>query len=196
MFMIKILLTAALLLFCSSGFGETEEKMYPQKTFKHHVYIHPVGLLFGNYGLGYEMLLQQKHGIVLEGTFVNSKNMEGYGGTIQYRRHREGKMAGGFWGLFARFGDFSEGIMELPQGEDDDLEEFKYEATTLTLGANFGKIWVWDRGVSLHYRVGYGFPIVSFDWLGEEPEDHEKLGRFIFYFAAGLDLGLSFGYSF
>ncbi len=98
----------------------------------------------------------------------------------------------GFKGFFVKKMDL-EGILEIE--ENDIKTDYGYNFEAISIGVHFGKTYLWDSGVVLNYRIGYGFPIGKFSWLENEPKDANLIKNFYVFFA-GFDGGLSLGYSF
>ena len=69
---------------------------------------------------------------------------------------------------------------------------------TTTFGLNIGKRWVWDSGINVVVRIGYGYAILSMTANTNDPNVNNFLSDIkpILQALAGFDAELSIGYAF
>jgi hypothetical protein len=162
------------------------------KEYKHSIQMGTLDWVFGNATMNYELLLQQKYGIVLEGSYPLLNQNTGYAFSAQYRKHKTPGMKAGFWGLFVQYIK-DNGKMKIK--EDDQNKEFAYRASSFIAGAYFGEKWVWAHGINLTYRLGYGIPFSSFKWENDIPEQRKLVEAFYKIFI-GVDVEVTIGICF
>lgn len=172
-------------------------------SYRNSIQTNPIGFLVGSYGANFEHRFTPKHAILIEGGFSNSDEAEGYSLSLHYRYYKKPykdakflfiKSDTGipFRGIFIRKMDI-EGKMKVV--EDDVTTNYGYSYDAIHIGANFGKTYLWDSGITLCYRFGYGFPIDDFTWSGAEPPEADLL-KGVYRVFSGFDFGLTIGYRF
>jgi len=171
--------------------------------YKNAIQTNPLGLLMGTYGANFEHRFNPKHGALIYGSILNKKESDGYILSLHYRYYNEpyseakflcikSDVGIGFKGIFVRKMDI-DGIMNI---EKDDVKiDYGFNYNAISLGAHFGKTYLWDSGVVLSYWIGYGFPFGDFSWSGAEPEEAD-LAEGIYTFFSGFEIDISLGYSF
>lgn len=179
-----ILLIMLIIPFCAFG-GDADP--INKGVFSQSIQIEPLSMIASDFSLKYEILFNQKHGFVFDGSLMRSSTMHGSSFGVSYRKHRRGTMGGGFWGVFIRSNDYRNII------KDDDTK-YPYTMKSLVFGPNIGKRWIfWERW-SIVWRVGYGYPVMDFKWENGRPSDSGKLIEAITKFGEGMDAEISFGF--
>jgi hypothetical protein len=156
------------------------------------VQVNPWGFLAGSYGANFEMLLGSSHGVLAEGNFAMSDTQTSLGGGLHYRFHPGGELATFFVGPFAKFFSSSGAVTETVGAT---TTEYDFTATALVFGLNIGRRWIWDPGLSLVLRGGYGYTLLNTSYPGAAPGS-EDLVNLLLRFALGFDLELSVGWAF
>lgn len=169
--------------------------------------INPAGIALGSYSANYEILFDQTHGVVLEGTFTRMKNgsdsgdstTKGGGFGLQYRWHWSDAMESGFLGVFARYttatgtGSATTNVNGFTSASNFDI---KY--TAATLGLNIGKRWVWESGFNIVFRIGYGYTKLDITTWNASSDISGTIDALkpVLQLIAGIDGELSIGYAF
>lgn len=177
------------------------------KNFFHAINLNPVGIAFGSYGGNYELLLAQTHGLVFEGAYANinyssgsnESRSKGWGLSFNYRWHWSNAMESGFLGVFARYSSaVGTGTVTATSGSVSTKSNFDVDMKTTTFGLNIGKRWVWDSGINVVVRIGYGYAILSMTANTNDPNVNNFLSDIkpILQALAGFDAELSIGYAF
>lgn len=150
---------------------------------------------FGNINLSYEHLLKEKHGVMLQGGYFFSS---GFSAALHYRFHyfsneSHSKLNSPFFGAFLYF--------QKSKGDIDETENgvstvFHVDRTFFVAGLNWGRRMIWPTGLTIVYRIGYGYPF-SADYKWEpyrsgDAKSAENTRKII----AGIDCELSLGYAF
>jgi hypothetical protein len=162
------------------------------KIYHHAFQTNPMGLFSLTISGNYEILINQTHGLLIEGAIGFLPASRAKSGGLGYRWHWRKKMESGFLGLFIRYGTFS------GKGEDKNSsppKEFGFSGSIFAVGPNVGKRWIWDSGLSVVVRIGYGYSDFHMEWTGDEFEGMDFTEKFMKY-TAGLDGELTLGYAF
>ena len=170
----------------TQSFGQNE-KMY-----NHAIQTGPIGLAMGNYGANYELIVKQKHGIVLGGSVYSGQGDDGYNMNFQYRKHKMSEKGSSFWGIFFKYSDINS---EFDWKEKGKKENFKFSSESFVLGPYWGKRWIWKSGFCVLYNFGYGINDTTFEWKDKIPE-HRKLIEGLHKFFSGFQAELSIGFYF
>ncbi|HLP43415.1 MAG TPA: DUF3575 domain-containing protein [Fibrobacteria bacterium] len=160
--------------------------------YRQSLFIQPLAFLSG-VNLGYEGLVSGPHGILVEGVYEAWGASAGSGvGSLGYRYHFGEGLEGPFLGVFAKAG-YLKGEME---AEDDNEKKrtFKFNTDLYVFGLNYGHRWLFDSGLNLVLRGGYGFPITDFQWTPGDP--NPDFVKNLVEWGVGVDLEFSVGYSF
>jgi hypothetical protein len=169
---------------------ETEEE---RRVFKHGFQVEALKAIVSQYSLKYEFLIKQRHGIVLEGAYKSSSSGDGRWLGCSYRRHKKGRMEGGFWGFFVNYKEYDDEYKEEINGKK---HTYPYTMTAWSFGPNIGQRWVLGSGLSFVWRFGFGVPLATLEWKEGRPEENRRLLEGLFKFFQGLDGELSIGYCF
>ncbi|KMQ49363.1 hypothetical protein CHISP_3725 [Chitinispirillum alkaliphilum] len=160
------------------------------------VQIYAFGLLVQNLAVNYEILLQNRHGLLFEGNYQLRDNSFGVG--FHYRNHYHTRsnhrgLNSPFWGPYIVYGQLSGDAFE---EENFSRDDFTFELKTVKLGLNWGRRWVWNSGFSLVFRIGYGIPVYSeYQWFPHNPKRIEDLERLLDIFT-GIDGEFTIGWAF
>lgn len=186
-----ILILALTLCFQPTVMGQEAESPKYARPYTHAIHAFPISYVFGNFNLGYEYLHHQMHGFEVSGSLLtgwgkrDSKSL-----SLNYKKYRVWNNAYRFWGIFLDYFDLNESFTY-------DNTDFKYNISGISFGPNIGMKWVWNSGFCVTCRLGYGIPITSFIWDGEQPEDDiANLLKGIIKFGAGVDGELKIGWCF
>ncbi len=156
--------------------------------------VNPLGIVSGSYGGNFEYLFAQMHGVVVEGAYSSSASGEtsstGYLGALHYRWHWSGAMQSGFLGAFVKYGS-STGTGTYGVGTP-----FTFDMTLVSYGLNVGKRWVWDNGINVVARIGYGQTSLDFETSDAGANDSIDTFKTALELLAGIDLEFSVGYAF
>ena len=152
------------------------------------VQANPWGFLAGAYGANFEVLLLPSHGLMAEGALTIAEGQRSIGGGVHYRFHPAGELGSFFVGPFAKVFN-SAGVVT------ENNVEYDFSALALVFGANLGRRWIWDPGISLVLRGGYGYTILNTSYDGVRPAN-EGLVDLLLRFALGFDLELSIGWAY
>ena len=188
----KVVCYIILILSISGGLSCQEDSTNIIKKYNHSLQMGTIDWVFGTARMNYEWLMQQKHGIVVEGRLPLLSKNTGYAFNVQYRKHKTPGMKAGYWGIFVNY-IHDEGTLEIK--EDDETKKYGYKAKTITAGAYFGKKWVWNHGISLAYRLGYGIPFSDFKWKNDVPKQRRLIEAFYKIFS-GIDTEFTVGICF
>jgi hypothetical protein len=91
------------------------------------------------------------------------------------------------------FGDINFRYMNLAKGIYNNAQ---YTFKSYNIGVGLGQTWVWNKGFTISYWVGYGPPIkCEYKWKDSVPQNGYSWAK-MYKWTAGLDFGLSIGYSF
>lgn len=175
--------------------------------FNHAINLNPIGFITGSYGGNYELLLAQTHGLVFEGAYSNTKATSGSdeatakGGTgaFHYRWHWSNAMESGFLGAFVRYSSATgTGNVTTTSGTTITKTNFDVTLTATTIGLNIGKRWVWDNGINIVARIGYGYSNLNLSTTSTDSNVNKTLSDLkpILQVISGLDAELSVGYAF
>lgn len=155
-------------------------------------------------GISYEAVLNKKHGIALGGdAFYWDKNLT-YNIGIYYnfyfdkksmKRKKTGKIIGTVfqrWGPFTKFRSLESNYF------DEDKNKFRYSAQYLCIGLHYGKKRIFNWGITLDTRIGYGVPIeiTEFKWKPYEPSQNARIFEKLTRVFIGMDYAANIGYSF
>lgn len=150
-------------------------------------------ILLGSVQINYERLTSDRHGILTEGFYAFSGESEGtFAVSVAYRYHFKKSLDGMFASAFYRWGDV---YLEAEFNENGMENSYQMQTTQNLVGAGLGYRKQWLNGFAVVFRAGYGYQIgATYLWQPSEPlnqsarEQAEAL--------RGLDLEISFGYSF
>ncbi len=191
---VKTLFAATLVfLLAPAVLGQDSTSVKAVKTYRHGLQVKPLDPIFGKYTMGYEFLINQRHGLYFEGSLMDSPHSLGNIVTFGYWRHREGRMGGKFWGPFLKIADYE---AEVKEKTDEGTFWRRYSIESVAIGLCTGKRWLYKSGFSIVFRVGYGYPFVDFKWKGPKPEEGAGLIEGMLWIMEGLSGELSIGWSF
>ena len=203
----KIAIVALCSILLNSLYAAENPNPETPKTFNHAININPLGLALGAYGGNYELLLGQTHGIVLEAAYSSTKassgsddaTVKGGGGGIQYRWHWSNAMQSGFLGVFVRYSSATgTGVVTTTSGSITTKSNFDVSMSGTTIGLNIGKRWVWDNGINIAARIGYGYTNLNLSTTSSNTDVNKFINDLkpILQAVAGFDAELSVGYAF
>ncbi len=170
-----------------------------QKDFYQTISYHPFST-----GLSYEMMIKKKHGIMAEGNLAYNffdKNLS-YNVGLFYKNHYEQlkmkrkksrKVIGAkllYWGPLIKFMSLKSSYI------DESKNKYEYSAQYLLLGLHFGKKRIFRPGITVHTRIGLGFPVEvsKFEWK-IKPDSNASLTEKLTRGLSAFDWGVSVGYS-
>jgi len=117
-----------------------------------------LALAFGIYSVNYERLLNEHHGLLIRGDYesvpksYSDANIEvsGKAAIVNYRYHIKGGLNSCFIGAFTRYRTYT--------GDGNlNADPFDFTINECTVGANFGKRWIFKNGLNVNLVWGYGF---------------------------------------
>jgi hypothetical protein len=165
-------------------------------TARNAIQTYPFGLFVGNIVLNYEKLINYRHGLFIQAN-ANISGNEQSGLSLQYRYHYYTKLKhkgfnSPFWGPF-----FTINSLNMAVWEDDGYERVNYNAkvNSAIFGVNWGRRWVWNSGLNIVFRIGYGISNSNFEWSPTLPQNVEAMERLI-TLVNGIDGELSLGFVF
>lgn len=197
-----ILLLLAVLLATSATFGQNltqKENNNDTLFYPHSFQFNIAGLGFERYGIAYELRLNPRHAIFVQGggSFPGICEEKEYGFGIHYKYFLQPVRDAKFLGLFKStyrntFLDFNVRYMNLDGIHDN--AQFLYDS--FFIGADIGQTHVWKSGFTISYWLGYGPHVgAEFKWKDAVPEDGDSWAK-TYKNASGLDFGFTLGYSF
>lgn len=162
--------------------------------------------MYPTFGLdvNYESVFKQKHGVAVGGLFNYFKKNTNYDMRLYYRRYvvKEnlvrrktnsiiGTVVKGF-GPMLRYTHIDGGFL------DEDKVEYNYTADYFTPGIHYIKRRIFNFGLFLDLRAGYGFPIEMnpFTWDTIKPSEGAGLTADITRAFSGFDIGVTLGFAF
>lgn len=157
----------------------------------------------GGYTLNYEHLFRAKHGLLIEGNYLDYTG-DDYAETsgailLGYRWHWSAEQNSGFLGVNASFEQGNEIIKSTKDGGM--VVTTNIDVRSITLTGNVGRRWAWNNGLNLTFRVGagLGYHDVNVDYESDDP--FEKLGTelivtWVRSLPFAVDGELSLGYAF
>lgn len=208
--MIRVLATLLVLIYSNALFAEdieeelelvTEdvsleksERVTPPKSVSklrdkkvlHAVNINVIGAAMGAISLNYECNFRPKHSIFLEGFFNPGEYEVIHGVGIHYRHHihflqKHNRINSPFWAVHFRYMHF-EGRTSVMM-EELLLETQRASIIVNTVGANFGRRWVFGNRFNMDVRIGYGIPIMQYDLdefdLYDDVDEEEMIDDFL-----------------
>ena len=155
-------------------------------------------------GLSYETVFKKKHGVALAGgaSYWN-KNLNyeiglhynNYFNKKSMKRKKTGKIIGTKlqnWGPSIKF------LSTENTYPDENNNKYDYSAQYLCVGLHYGKKRIFNPGITVDTRIGYGVPIevTEFKWRYNKPEKNAKIVEKITHVFSGLIGGVYVGYSF
>lgn len=161
------------------------------------VNIYPIALVTGNFAGNYEHLFNNRHGLMVQGSFAFGK-ATGFSAALHYRYHYFSKpqhtgLNSPFWGPFAYY---EKSNADVKVKSDDIDTTYNVDVTYMKVGANWGRRWMWGNGFNIGFRIGYGLPLIAeFDWHGETTDLIEQVES-ITKVVAGIDGEFSIGIAF
>jgi len=186
-------LGVSLLLTASPIDTTRHENAVMERDYSHAFQLGVAELVGGAIGIKYELLMNRRDGIFVDVSFANTSTTEGKIITAGYRRHKDRKMKGGFWGLFATYADYE---AEYKEKTDEGTTKHPYAMRSISMGPYIGKRWILGSGFSIVTRFGYGYPFTDFSWLEDPPAEHPDLAKGIITFLEGMDGEFSLGFCF
>ena len=166
---------------------------------RHSIQFNVAGLAFERWGLAYEIRMNPKHALFVQGggslPFISEEKEYGFG--LHYRYFLRPVNDAKFLWLFKSayrnsYVDLNMRYMNLDGIHDG--ARCLYEA--FFIGAGAGQTWVWNSGFTISYWLGYGPPVIgNYQWKNTVPEDGDSWAR-MYTYSSGLDFGFSLGYSF
>ena len=168
--------------------------------YRHSFQFNIAGLGFERWGLAYEIRMTPQHALFAQvgGSFWGISEELEYGFGLHYKYFLRPVKEPKFLWLFKSayrntFGDVNIRYMNLAEGiyEGADSQFKSYFA-----GLGIGQTWIWKKGFTISYWLGYGLPIgAEFKWKDIVPEGGESYAK-TYKWTSGLDFGFSLGYSF
>ncbi len=156
-------------------------------------------------GLSFETMIKKKHGVMAEGNFAFNfldKNLSYNAGLfykihyeqLKMKRRKSRKVTGAkllYWGPLVKFISLKSSLI------DESKNKYEYSAQYLLLGLHFGKKRIFRPGITIHTRVGLGFPveISEFEWK-VKPDANASLTEKLTRGLSAFDWSVSVGYSF
>lgn len=167
--------------------------------YRHSIQLNVAGLAFERWGIAYEIRLTPRHALFFQGggSFPSISEEKEYGLGLHYKYFFKPVSDAKFLWLIKSsyrntFADLNVRYFNL-----DGIHkgaEFLYHASFI--GVGIGQAYVWNKGFTISYWLGYGPPVGGkYSWKNEVPEDGDTYAR-NYKVASGLDFGLTFGYSF
>ncbi|HPG08422.1 MAG TPA: hypothetical protein PKY06_15845 [Saprospiraceae bacterium] len=193
-----VLFTLAFMVFMLSA-GTVLTQSLNNSYYRHSIQFNVAGLAFERWGIAYEIRINPRHALFFQGggAFPSISEEKEYGLGLHYKYFLKPVSEAKFLGLFKvsyrnTFADLNLRYFNL-----DGIHkgaEFLYHASFVGLG--IGQTYVWNKGFTVSYWLGYGPPFDSeYKWKNEVPEDGDTFAR-NYKVASGLDFGLTLGYSF
>jgi len=197
-----ILLLVSVLLTTSAAFGQNSsqiEKDNDRLFYRNSFQLNIAGLGFERYGIAYELRLNPRHALFVQGggSFPDICEEKEYGLGIHYKYFLQPVRDARFLGLIKSryrntFLDFNVRYMNLDSVHED--AQFLFES--FFTGVGIGQTYVWNSGFTVSYWLGYGPPVgAKFDWNDAVPINGDSWAK-SYKYASGLDFGLTLGYSF
>jgi hypothetical protein len=170
----------------------------------------PLSLYAGSLGFNYEHLFLPNSGLLIEADVGSSSAYKGFGLGIHYRRHYKSRdnqkgLDSPFWGPFINFASYTSKA-EITTSTSTNYgpavsstSTVPFSVTYAVIGANWGRRWIWDSGINLVFRIGYGFPIAKINFKDSQNvmnSDSERTFASVMKLIYGIDGELSIGYAF
>ena len=192
----KILSLAVIVL----GFTFVNAQSNDSLIYHHSLQLNVAGLGFERWALAYEWRMTPHHALFAQigGSYWGTSEETEYGLGLHYKYFFKPVRDAKFLSLFKSackntFADVNVRYMNLSKGI---YNESEYSFKSYNIGVGLGQNWVWNKGFTICYWLGYGPPIVSeYKWKEAVPTDGDSWAT-MYKWAAGLDFGLSIGYSF
>ena len=154
-------------------------------------------------GFSYEAMFKKKHAVMAEGTFSYLMKNINYSAGLYYKNHfaekkMKRKKSRKYVGMKLQyFGPTAKFISIENTYYDESLKKYNYSAQYLLLGIHYGKKRIFRPGITLHSRIGLGYPIkiTKFTWE-TKPITYYSLMEKLTRGLSALDYGISIGYSF
>lgn len=152
------------------------------------------GLQTVSVSLNYEHLFGAKHGLSVGLPLVNTKKGKEIGFSMNYRYHFKNTMNSGYLGIFANYSEIRSKI----EADGYALDEYRFKNANFYIGPNIGRRWIFEPGINLSIRVGYGVSLGrNFKWIDiPEDEDMEKSTESMMKIISSFDAEFSIGYCF
>lgn len=192
----KILSLTSTVLVYTSVSAQSNDSLF----YRHSLQLNVAGLGIERWATAYEWRITPQHALFVQagGSFpVVSKEKE-YGLGLHYKYFFQPVRDAKFLWLFKSpykitFGDINCRYMNLIRGVHNSAH---YTFESYNIGLGLGQTWVWNKGFTVSYWLGYGPPIKStYKWKDSVPQDGDSWAK-MYKWAAGLDFGVSIGYSF
>jgi hypothetical protein len=153
-----------------------------------------VGLQTVSVSLNYEHLFNSKHGLVVGLPLINTNKGKEMGFSLGYRHHFKSTMNSGYWGIFANYSEIKSKV----EADGYALDEYKFKNANFYIGPNIGRRWIFEPGINLAIRVGYGISLGrNFEWIDiPEDDDMKDSTESIMKIISSFDAELSIGYCF
>ena len=187
--------------------AQNDNKPAQSKLYTHAINTSPLGPILGLYALNYELLIGQKHGLFLEGIYIDYRGAifkpsnPGVGGRLnaQYRWHMSGAMESFFVGIFARYYNFTYATTEkVVTNGNNAIVGFDMNITSYGVGLNIGWRWIGSHGENFAVRIGYGPSSASASATRSEQSILQRVADLkngeVLY--GGIDAEVSVGYAF
>ncbi|MDD2284066.1 MAG: hypothetical protein PHQ11_01505 [Paludibacter sp.] len=192
----KILGLAVLILGYTFVNAQSNDSLF----YRHSLQLNLAGLGIERWGMAYELRVTSRHALFVQvgGSFPIICNETEYGSGLHYKYFLRPVQDAKFLWLFksaykTTFGDINIRYMNLAKGI---YKGAQYSFESYNIGVGVGQTWVWNKGFTISYWLGYGPPIVSeYKWKETVPTDGDSWAK-MYKWTAGLDFGLSIGYSF
>jgi hypothetical protein len=156
----------------------------------HAISFNPLNLIGGGVSGNYEYIIDQKHGILVDGC---SDFSDSYSVQVAYLRHCEKDGRSGhwspFWGPYVRYR--AVGL----EFEDDNVD-YTMDFKSLNIGLMMGKGYQWGDNWKFQWRAGYGAPVYTdHEWDSDNHSDRDSIET-MSTILGGIEVGVSLGYVF
>ncbi|MGD9201880.1 MAG: hypothetical protein PVI26_09975 [Chitinispirillia bacterium] len=155
-------------------------------------------------GLSYETVFKKKHGVTFEGNAMYWDKNLSYEIGLHYnnyfdKKSMKWKKSGNIIGTkLQNWGPSIKFLSTESTFRDEDKNKYDYSVQYLCIGLHYGKKRVFNPGITVDTRIGYGVPIeiTEFKWKYTRPDQNAKLLEKLTHVFSGLDFGVYIGYSF
>jgi hypothetical protein len=136
--------------------------------------IAPINIVFGSYCGYYECLLGGRHGCMIQGEYIKSNTSKGYDCALTYRYHffkrkNHAGLNSPFLGAFLYY-EKSENQIEIERST------YSVDYKAYKLGLQWGRRWIFWKGLDLCLDIGYGFPLhTDYGWSPIRPNNGDQL---------------------